>query len=75
MGKAQNMQVLNRLTELVRQIEQRDGIGSSGSAEPLATGWAALDAVLGQGLVRGALHEWFGPDQFEPGAYRSHLSL
>ena len=66
MGRAENTQVLSHLTDLVREIEQRDGVGRGRSDEPLATGWAAVDLVLGQGLARGALHEWFGPDQFEP---------
>ncbi len=53
------------LTEKIRDIEQRHarrrGRGAEkGGAEPLATGWAAVDAALGGGLLRGGLHEWLG---------------
>lgn len=35
---------------------------SRSEAARLATGWPAIDRVLGGGLLRGMLHEWFADD-------------
>jgi hypothetical protein len=44
-------------------------VARAGSDEVLKTGWPAVDAALGGGLLAGALHEWIGvapPEQNRP---------
>ncbi|MFA9476948.1 ImuA family protein [Phycisphaerales bacterium AB-hyl4] len=57
---------LVQLTERVRAIEQAGG-GGGASASQVVTGWTAVDAALGGGLVAGVVHEWFGGEPAGPG--------
>ncbi len=57
-----------RLAEKIREIEQRyarsnvvaTGFAGEEQNDVIETGWTGVDVALGGGLVRGALHEWFG---------------
>ena len=40
----------------------------------LPTGWSAVDDRLGGGLLRGAIHEWFGLDDAPPLCILAHLA-
>lgn len=48
---------LDQLAERVRAVEAAGSVGG-GCARRVATGWPAVDAALGGGLVAGGVHEW-----------------
>ena len=48
---------LDQLAQRIRAMEAAGGAGSP-RAERVATGWPAVDAALGGGLMAGAVHEW-----------------
>ena len=55
---------LPALTARIREILRSPGFGRESRAVP--TGWTAVDRALGGGLVRGAVHEWFGVGEDAP---------
>lgn len=69
-----NHQHLEDLLERVRTIEE-SGRPGGGRQARVSTGLPAVDAVLGGGLLDGAVHEWFSPDEGEAGEQRWHPPL
>lgn len=64
-GVAGRSAVLGRLVERVRSVEAgvcRIGAPHEGrdGLVPVSTGWDVFDHLLGGGLSRGRVHEWFG---------------
>jgi len=47
------------LVERVRAVEAGGGAAADRQTPRVATGWDDVDAVLGGGLLAGAVHEWF----------------
>ncbi|MFT5049638.1 MAG: hypothetical protein ACI8QZ_001031 [Chlamydiales bacterium] len=68
-GKSESRDLIS-LAGRIREILRRPNSArraSGAEAGPVPTGWAAVDEVLGGGLARGALHEWFGIAEEDPG--------
>src|ERR1041385_7827362 len=62
--------VLEQLAAAIESIEHRGRWVDARDRRTaiVSTGWPAIDALLGGGLTRGALHEWFGMMMVEGGA-------
>lgn len=66
---ADRAEVLRRLGEAVRRVEERAVEARPGRARPAGTGWPGADAALpGGGLAFGAVHEWLGLAPTDGGA-------